>query len=197
MWHGPEAGAPDSLGSWRQSSDLWVFGGSCCVIFSYLRKQGPYKVWNPGRWLPHQCPGSERLQMLWWWQLICWTLWEGVIKTQAQEHSEVWEFLKWEPSRVLFWEMFAPGHWRISLASIAEMLSFSTPFGGTGRKGLGFRAKTAWFWVCTLTLQFCDLGNVVSPHCKMEEKYSYPVGWLQGLERKPTKSLCWHVGGTR
>lgn len=94
MWHGPEAGASDSRGSWRQSSDLWVFGGSCCVIFSYLTKQGPCEVWNPGRWMPCQCPYSERLLVLWWWQLICWTLWEGVIKTQAQEHYEVWEFLK-------------------------------------------------------------------------------------------------------
>ena len=36
------------LGSWRWSSDLWVFGGSCCVILSYV-KQGPCGVPNPGR----------------------------------------------------------------------------------------------------------------------------------------------------
>lgn len=34
--------------------------------------------------------------------------------------------------------MFAHGHWPMSLALFAEMPSFSTPFGGTGRKGLGF-----------------------------------------------------------
>lgn len=112
---GHEAGAPHFLGSWWWNSDLWVFGESCCVIFSSFTEQGPCGVWSSGRCV---ASGSRFWKALTAEMVTAKLLWEERIKHRHRSSVKFWKSLTTGVMRALLWALRHVCTW-----SLAYLLS--------------------------------------------------------------------------